>query len=335
MSEIITVDATTTLVLIDTAQYPYSRVQLPPLAQDIAQLTVRDNAGGSISADFFIRIRAEEGTSFAPSPILTNSTNIFIRQPFGFVTFSYNAALNLWSVLDSFGFQSTDIFLAQQVTVSTIQVIDSSIPNTINSIGVANGTLLLNGTPLTGGSVPNPFNASNINASTMTLSHNLVFTPSESNIRLNVSGTVQTNFLTLNDTISGVQQTISLSNYSLNRNGYPIAPIGGYIEFAYFADNIAADIPTVYPLAVSADRLYFLNGPWNPASAIFTSGQGYVSGLIALPGYNVTARDVDDTVFCEIDNSTNQPIYSNVNSTFTTVTNNYLAGYVEVKYKTE
>jgi hypothetical protein len=120
--------------------------------------------------------------------------------------------------------------------------------------------------------------------------------------------------------------TISGYMYNLYRNIYPITPVGGYVEFAY---NDGA--PTVYPLYCyqSPTVTYFSQGPWSINSPIFTSGTGFVSGLIVLPGFAIFGADSNDNTFCLLDNNTTLPLYSNVNTQWSSDTN-YLTGYASL-----
>jgi hypothetical protein len=299
----------------------------------VAQLTVRDNAG---MLNLSIEIVTTGTATLATTPIQSTANTIFITQPFGFVTFSYNVSRNTWYVLDSFGFQAKNTFLTQQMTVSTLQMVDVTILSRIHSLTVANGILQLNDQPVTGGSIPDPFNVSNIHASTMTLSSNLVFSPTERSQRLNVSGGVNANFITINDQAipTPSAQTLSVSNSILYRNIYPVSPVAGYIEFAVQSGALDEFItPSVYPFYIYQNPtiLELSNGPWNTQSAIFTGGAGFVSGIIGLPGFRIQGSN-QTTTFCDINNNTSMPLYSNINRVWSS-TSNYLDGVLRINSK--
>ena len=326
-----TVDVNTTLVLVNTAQKTNYTVYLPVLSQNIAQLTIRDNAGLASSSNILTVRPVGGATSFASNTLGITSNSLQLQQPFSYVTLSYNQSQNLWSVLDTFGFQPQQTsYSIQQLAVSTIHFIDSSIPGNTNLMNVSNGTLCVNNEPIRGIPFTDPLYFARFSASSMTISCNLGFSSTESNIRLKVYGTTQTNFLSLNN--PNTSNTITLSaNYGLYRNNYLLNPISGYLEMGY--SNRGDIITTVYPISYTLNTFFnFINGTWSTNTPFFDPTRGFVSGFIALPGCTVEAFDGGNGTgnqICYINNQTSLPIYSNVNTSYNS-SKTYLSGSVKV-----
>jgi hypothetical protein len=299
------------LILIDTTVDINPIVPLPLTIVAGQTVTIRDNTGAA-SASNSIFISTIQGVSLI-SGIANVSNLIQIQQPFGYVTLT-SAPPNKWNLIDTFGFQpEKTVYNIEEIAVSTIVFKDIYTQGSISQLNVSNGTLLLDGAILSGEITQQNLNISNITASTITLAQNSIFTSSETTTRLNIAGTVATNFLTLNDQSANSSNIISLSNNTLYRNSYPVAPIGGYIEFAYIsAPNKYST--TTYPLYVGT-LTNLAQGWWDTNSYIFSAVNACVNGFIVFPGFSLRVNGLPDnvgTIICSVSNITSFPIYSNV-----------------------
>ena len=132
-----------------------------------------------------------------------------------------------------------------------------------------------------------------------------------SQTNLQVSGTLEGNFLKFKQQDTTLN-TIYSSNNALYVNSKIINPIGGYIEFIYSAGA------TTYPLYVGS-LSNLANGWWG------TYNSPFVNGFIVQPGYVLTVWDSPSytgNVLFSYSNTSNFPLYSNVYNS----TNNYLSG---------
>lgn len=195
-----------------------------------------------------------------------------------------------------------------------------------SQLNVSNGILQVNGSNIEagggggGGSVPDPLTIQSIHVSSIKLSSNVAFSPFDSNIRLEVSGTVQTNFLSLVDQGAPSETTVvSVENNTFYRNSYEISAVGAYIEFGYLP-YINYSL-TTYPLYLGT--LYSMNEAWwnttitslyNP---IYMPYSGFINGFIVLPGYAITVYssiNLSGNIVCALSNTTAMPMYSNINN---------------------
>lgn len=322
---VVTVNGTQSLVLINTAVDTNTIVRLQAPFQSGLSVTIRDNAG-SASASNSIYVSTIFGVSLY-SGLQQTSNLLQIQQPFGFVTLYSAADTARWNILNTFGFQpQKTVYNIESVAVSTIYMQDIA-GGPASQINVSNGILRLNGSNIQGGgggggggTIPDPLTVDSIQVSSITVSSNSVFSPSESNVRLTVSGGIQTNFLNLVDQTTSPQTTqISVSCNTLYRNTYPISPVGAYIEFGYrvqtnvFSREYAL---TVYPLYLGTlDDIW--NGWWSTTSnPVFASGNGFVNGYILLPGFALMAYDTANltgNLVWASSNRTTMPLYLNVN----------------------
>lgn len=141
----------------------------------------------------------------------------------------------------------------------------------------------------------------------------------DSNVRLSISGTLETNFLTINT------QQVSVSSADLYSGNYIMTPVGATIEFAIRNTDTGVLLSLVsYPL-YSGTLDNFENGWWSPS---YVSLGYYVHGFTVQPGYKLIVNadhNYTGDILCHIINTTQLPIYSNVG----TPLNNYSrASYV-------
>jgi hypothetical protein len=324
---IVTVNGTQSLVLINTAVDTNTIVRLQVPFQSGVSVTIRDNAG-SASASNSIYISTIFGVSLY-SGLQQTSNLLQIQQPFGFVTLYSAADTARWNILNTFGFQPQNtVYNIESIAVSTIYMQDMA-GGAASQINVSNGVLQLNGSNIQGGggggggggTIPDPLTVDSIQVSSITISSNSVFSSSESNVRLAVSGGIQTNFLNLVDQTTSPQTTqISVSCNTLYRNTYPISPVGAYIEFGYrvainTVDNAYA--LTTHPLYLGTLGS-ILDGWWATTSnPVFVSGNGFINGYIVLPGYALMGYDAANltgNLVCALSNTSALPLYSNVNN---------------------
>jgi hypothetical protein len=167
--------------------------------------------------------------------------------------------------------------------------------------------------------VPDPLTLQSIHVSSIKLSSNVSFSPYDNRVRLEVSGTVQTNFLSIVDQgIPSQINIISSENNTLCRNFYPISPVGAYIEFGY-QPYINYSI-TTYPLYLGT--LYSMDEAWwntTPSiyNPIYLTYGGFINGFIVLPGYAITVYssiNLTGNITCILSNTTSMPLYSNINN---------------------
>ena len=321
--KIVTVNGSQNLVLINTAIDTNTIVRLNTPVQSGLTVTIRDNAGGA-SASNSIIVSTISGVSLY-SGIQQTSNLLKIEQPFGFITLYSSSSQNRWNVLNTFGFQpEKTVYNIESLAVSTIYMQDIAGGPT-SQINVSNGILQLNGSNIEAGSggggatVPDPLTIQSIHVSSIKLSSNVSFSSSDSNIRLEVSGTVQTNFLSLIDRSNASQKSdISVINNTLYRNSYPISPVGAYIEFGYFTSGTIS--LATYPLYLGS--LNNINNAWwntNPINPIFSPNNGFINGFIVLPGYAITVYSTTNfsgDINCALSNTTTLPLYSNINNGF-------------------
>ena len=325
---IVTVNGTQSLVLINTAVDTNTIVRLQVPFQSGVSVTIRDNAG-SASASNSIYISTIFGVSLY-SGLQQTSNLLQIQQPFGFVTLYSAADTSRWNILNTFGFQPQNtVYNIESIAVSTIYMQDMA-GGRASQINVSNGVLQLNGSNIQGGgggggggggTIPDPLTVDSIQVSSITISSNSVFSSSESNVRLAVSGGIQTNFLNLVDQTTSPQTTqISVSCNTLYRNTYPISPVGAYIEFGYRVQTYVLSREyalTVYPLYLGTlDDIW--NGWWATTSnPVFANGTGFINGYIVLPGYALMAYDAANltgNLVCLSSNTSTLPIYLDVNN---------------------
>ena len=288
------------LILINTATQT-NTIVLMSNTITTQTVTVRDNAGLA-SASNSIFVSTILGCSFTTG--LPGVSNLLqIQQPYGFVTMT-SSPTNAWNVLNTFGFQPQETtYNIQELAVSTILFTDTT--GYSNQLNISNGTLFLNNALLQGVPITSNLNTTSIQASTITVSRSGALTSNESTVRLNVSGTIETNFLTLNDQKLTTLNTLSVNINTLYRNAYAINGVGGYIEFGY------SNTTTTYPLYIGSLPNISL-GWWN-INTIQSNG-GFVSGFITLPGNQLLAKDSNLVIICSNTNTTAFPLYSNINT---------------------
>jgi hypothetical protein len=319
--KIVTVNGSQNLVLINTAIDTNTIVRLDTPIQSGLTVTIRDNAGGA-SASNSIIVSTISGVSLY-SGIQQTSNILNIQQPFGFITLYSSSSQNRWNVMNTFGFQpEKTVYNIESLAVSTIYMQDIAGGPT-SQINVSNGILQVNGSNIEGGggggTVPDPLTVQSIHVSSIKLSSNVSFSPYDNRVRLEVSGTVQTNFLSIVDQgIPSQINIISSENNTLCRNKvYPISPVGAYIEFGYLAFISVAVI--TYPLYLGGlnsmiEGWWSTNGSLNP---IFASGSGFINGFIVLPGHAITVYssiNLTGNITCILSNTTSMPLYSNINN---------------------
>lgn len=310
----INTDTTTTLVLVNTATNSNVTVNLNPgwVGQTI---TVRDSSGKASATN---PITIQSGGNPFNTSIAGITSSFTLQQAYGFATFQYGSSYQ-WTILNTFGLQPQEtIWPAEGLTVSTIRFYDQTGSGT-SLLNVSNATLLLNGEPIQGdsGQVPDPLTLQSLQVSTITVSSNLHFSSDEDTTRLNVSGTVATNFLTLNDQAQPQQSKLSAQNNILYRNSYPINSIGAYIEFetaSQLGAGSGQNITMVYPLYVGI-LSNLQNGWWDTTvqSPLYAdSSTGYVSGIILLPGFSIIVNsgpNFSGSNYINTSNTTSLPVY--------------------------
>jgi len=323
--KIVNVNGSQNLILINTAIDKNTIIRLDSPIQSGLTVTIRDNAGGA-SASNSIIVSTITGVSLY-SGLQQTSNRLDIQQPFGFITLYSSSSQNQWNVMNTFGFQpKKTVYNIESLAVSTIYMQDIAGGPTAQ-INVSNGILQVNGSNIEGGgggggggggTVPDPLTLQSIHVSSIKLSSNVSFSPNDNRVRLEVSGTVQTNFLSIVDQgIPSQINIISSENNTLCRNFYPISPVGAYIEFGYLAFVSVAVI--TYPLYLGTltninDGWWSTNGFLNP---IFASGSGFINGFIVLPGYAITVYssvNLTGNITCILSNTTSMPLYSNINN---------------------
>lgn len=302
MSAPITTDANTSLIFLNTA----TTVNLGSATQG-QLITIRDSTGFASSANN-IRVTTENNSNFNTGlPNISNT--IQINQPFGFTTVQYDST-NGWGILNTFGLEASNTTTPfQELAVNTIFFNDQA-GGTQSQLNVSNSTLLLNGAQIQM-EIPNPLNAVTINAQQINLS-NPIINPTDETQRLNVNGTVTTNFININDRTTSQPITISLQDNSLYRNTYRINPVGGYIEFLRITPS-SPDTPfSTYPLYVG--QLPNIQTGWWSTSIVYPETIS-ISGFITFPGFSLVVYNAINYGGSIIHSNTNtgtMPLYSNI-----------------------
>lgn len=325
MSEVtINTDYKTTLVLVNTATNSNVTVNLNQgLTGQV--VTVRDSSGKASSSN---PITISSGGSLFNTSITGITSTFKLQQAYAFATFQYGSTFQ-WTILNTFGLQPQEtVWPAEGLTVSTIRFYDQ-IGSGTSLLNVSNATLLLDGEPIqgNGGTISDPLTLQSLKVSTITISSNLNFSSTENNIRLNVSGTIATNFLTLNDQAQSQQSKLSVQSNILYRNSYSVNSIGAYIEFEIVSQLGAGsgqNITMVYPLYVGT-LSNLQNGWWDTSFESplnINASTGYVSGIIVLPGYSITVNNGPNfsgtNYINNYANTTSLPIYQAAGGNTTT-----------------
>jgi len=307
MSASITTDANTSLIFLNTA----TTVNLGSAIQG-QLITIRDSSGFASSANN-IRVTTENNSNFNTGlPNISNT--ITLQQPFGYATVQYDST-NGWGILNTFGLEASNTTTPfQELAVNTIFFNDKTLENVQSQLNVSNQTLLLNGSQIqieNVGGIPNPLNTVTINAQQINLS-NAIINPTDETQRLNVNGTVTTNFININDRTTSQPITISLQNNSLYRNTYQINPVGGYIEFSRITPSSSYSALSTYPLYVG--QLPDIQTGWWSTSVIPLE-QISIRGFITFPGFSLVVYNAIDYGGSIIHSNTNtgtMPLYSNI-----------------------
>jgi len=324
----------TNIILVNTAIDTNVIVSLENPIPYGQSLTVRDNSGQASSNN---TITITSPTNDFITTINNISNELVIVQPYGYATFQYGST-EQWTITNTFGYSlSNTTFSINSFSVNTINFTDIQT-GTVAHLNVSNGIMKLNGENIIGtaqSSVIDTINANSLSASNLILSSNVLnptITQGETSTRLTVSGTTQTNFLTLVGVDPNVPVSLSAQSNTVYRGNYPLFPIGGYIEFAYRNDNYGTYYAlSTYPLYLGT--LANISNGWWDRNLVSPNQNGpinsFVSGFITLPGFHLIASS-NGTIICNTCNNTSQmPIYSNVNRPETASQHRYFeASYV-------
>lgn len=125
----------------------------------------------------------------------------------------------------------------------------------------------------------------------------------DSNTRMSISGTLETNFIRINS------QQFSVSNATLYSGNYLLNPVGASIEFA-IRHTLSGELLTLVSYPLYSGQLNDFQNGWWPQSFAY-----YVHGFTVQPGYKLIAHTSNNStgaILCSNINTTYIPIYSNV-----------------------